>query len=291
MEMYLSPSDAEPEFIMTYNDVLQAKRILDDFITLFSSVAAWTASEEGTLHRRSINQAHAAMVASFDSWLSAAMPRDFMDFAFVDAHTKSASPASPPTASSSKRKTCRPPSLSDLSLRSASDIPPLSIQLEACAIMTPPPLSPLCRYRHAGPRSCKYCHGIPRKAQKLTSRSAPDTGNPDASSPRKRARRSHKSNNSATLVCSGSPGKDQMSLDSPDGDDESESRPPSVITVDSDNSSDDSGTSLLMNSERLMLRPLRRPQNRQCTPHVPQPSPPSQTSFWFRMLKDVLPFL
>lgn len=281
---------------MTYDDVIQSQSILEDLVTLFSSVVAWTASEEGTRRRHDMNRAHAAMEESFDRWLDATMPGDFMQISTFEDQAGPSSISSPsavtavsPSTYPERLASRRPPSLPDISIRSFPDVS-FSSPGNPCTypVTTPPPLSPLCRYRHASSRACNYCHGIPRKSNRASARSAPYSYSPESTPPRKRARWSPNSDNSATLVYSGSPEDDQASLLS-SSDNMSDLHAPSMYTVGSGSDSDDSTSYPPLACERHELRPLlRRPRDRQPTP---QSSPAPKTSSWLRILKEFLPFL
>lgn len=158
----------EPRYIMTYDDAVQSLRILTGIERVVSAAIAWSNSEDGARFRRDMNHAHAAMEASFDRWLNAVLPENPMDLPEPQP-----SPSPPPETISSpslftprvKASSRRPKSLPNILIKPFPETPLFTCDASPYPVITPPPLSPLCRFKHfeTNEPTCRFCQAIPRQ--------------------------------------------------------------------------------------------------------------------------------
>ncbi|KAI0685012.1 hypothetical protein BC835DRAFT_1421696 [Cytidiella melzeri] len=292
------PPTEEPQFIMTYDDAVQSLRILTGIERVFSAAIAWTASEEGTRHRKEMNRAHAAMEASFDRWLDATLPQNLMDEPPVNTpppplSSPLLSPLQLSRPAPSPSTSRRPTSLRNIIVKPLPDTPFLGCDASPYPVMTPPPLSPLCRYRHGNTTTCRYCHNIPQKPRRTSiSRLSAflDDSRSDSMPPRKRPRSACGPSEFATLVLSGSPHDDEDILLLPSDSISVIESPPASLRTMSSSESSAASLSPITSSAELDHRPLLPvPLRRRSSP--PSSSRSKKTPFWLRVLKEFLPFL
>ncbi|KAI0345659.1 hypothetical protein BDW22DRAFT_1353229 [Trametopsis cervina] len=285
-----SPED-ETQYIMTFDDAIQSLQILSGIEKLFSAAISWTASEEGERLRRDMNRAHAAMEASFDRWLDAVLPSNMLEIPQGTGELAPITQQFPPLQLPKRPSRTRPlPSLPPLNITTGPVQPIFLHEVDPYPVMTPPPMSPLCRYRHGTAQTCRFCHNVPRKpARAKTSRLSEYLRSLDQEPPRKRRKWSAGGNEFATLVLSGSNDIDAELSPLPFHDIAPIPSPPSFIDSMSSPGSSHGPLSPLLNPSGLGPLPLRpMPSSRRSEPPT---APRKKAPFWVRVLKEFFPFL
>ena len=208
----------EPQYIMTHDDVVQSLRILTGIERVVSAAIAWTNSEDGARFRRDMNHAHAAMEASFDRWLRAVLPEDVMALPWDEPPSLQCpdEPLSPLLFSNTiQAHPRRPKSLPKLQIKPPSEVPFFTSEASPYPVLTPPPLSPLCRYKHVDTdtATCRFCCNIPRQPSRphmsqLTSFLLGQSQQDDATLPHKRPLQSYSASEFDALFLTGDPVED-----------------------------------------------------------------------------------
>jgi hypothetical protein len=295
-QMFDVPPNEEPQFIMTYDEVFESLRILTGIERVVSSAIAWTASEEGEQFRKEVNRIHAAMGASFDRWLDTTLPQDLMDVSLSgNLQPVAKTPHSPlqflPSTSFSSRRATSPP---PIAVNPLAEVQCFASESSPYPVITPPPLSPLCRYRHDKSRTCRYCQKFPRRPHKNSTLGLSAYLNEQRSDPmppRKRPRYTLDPNELATFILSGSPRDEDVDMHIVPSDSISNiDSPPPLLPTPSPISSGGPSLSTISTSDEFEYQPLLPVPLRKQVASPAFATSKKKTTFWIRVLK-LLPFV